>query len=104
MKRVSFKVAKALKEAGYNFTHAPSSFFTNETNSWFDNEDGELYSLPFVLEIWLWLSQVKKIRIDIIDTEFNIYIQGRFIAGCADSPEEAIIAAVNHLVINNLIK
>lgn len=113
MKRVSCMVAKAIKEAGYKFTPAPSSFFTNETNSWFDDEDGELYSLPFVLEVWLWLGREKGIKID-TTTRFDsikgwlvmaLITNGRWTCDVERSdPEEAIGAAVEHLVDNDLIK
>lgn len=106
MKRVSFKTAKAIKEAGYKFIPAPSSFFTNETNSWFDNEDDELYSLPFVLEVWLWLWREKRVNIHILNSEYMIFMRDRTIGGCSvkDDPEEDIIAAIEYLVDNDLIK
>ena len=65
MKRVSFEVAKYLKEVGYKLIPAPSSWFTNDTNSWYDEDDDELYTLPYVMSVWLWLWREKEIAINI---------------------------------------
>lgn len=109
MKRISLKVARALKEAGYKFIPAPSSFFTNETNSWFNNEDRELYSLPTYLEAWLWLWREKKISILLnngavvliqnTDLMWHIVYQNNY-----SDPEDAIANAIEYLVDNDLIK
>lgn len=106
MKRVSFKVAKALKDAGYKFTPATSSFSTNENNSWFYDNDGELYSLPYVTEVWLWLWREKKSLFDEGDCAVEIWQNRSFIRDfeSKDDPEDALIIAIEHLVSNNLIK
>lgn len=106
MKRVSFSVAKALKEAGYKFTPAPSSFLTNETNSWYDEDDDELYTLPYVMEVFLWLWREKKIFIQVEKERCILsFLWGDSCTFRINSdPEEAIITAIEHLVTNNLIK
>lgn len=106
MKRVSFGMAKYLKKVDYKFIPAPSSCFTNDTNSWYDEDDDELYTLPYVMEVWLWLWREKDIRIVAgnltcfiwQDTEYEV------IETAYSDPEEAIIAAIKYLVDNDLIK
>ncbi len=116
-KRVSYKVAKAIKEAGYpqgdtdevyvletlcmgssvspKGVTLPSHFAMMVSGSFAD--------IPTYLDVWLWLWREKKFSIDvdcyncdkwttdINSVEFN-------------DPEEAIIAAIEYLVDNNLIK
>lgn len=58
MKRVSFKVAKAIKEAGYPHNHYMSYTCSGELVSWDSHHvhDGAiLYPAPTYLEVWLWL-------------------------------------------------
>lgn len=111
MKRVSFKVAKAIKEAGYpqigQFRTHDSDFYApngeKESSMEFDLiPDGYVYA-PFYLEVWLWLWREKKIN---VIPEYD-QISGLF-SSCGvserDDPEEAIIAAIEYLVDKNLIK
>lgn len=122
MKRVSFKVANALKESGYQQELNEGTAFYAE-NGLMDVYDSELYELfdpmyctaPTYLEVWLWLWREKKIFIKVhaIHKGFNYqileYQDGWKSYGIVDStsysdPEEAIIAAIEYLVDNNLIK
>lgn len=103
MKRVSFKVAKALKEAGYKLTPAPSSFFTNDTNSFWDETDEELYSFPYVIEVWLWLWE-KEICIEIKNNHYYTLAKVNNERFRADTPEEVIAKAIEYLVDNKLLK
>lgn len=113
MKRVSFEVAKALKEAGY--PQKGISYY------WYSKEDTECYSesdldeigyvfSPTYLEVWLWLWREKKIPIDLcsVDNERWAYFeQGINISRDGyiyRDPEEAIIAAIDYLVANKLLK
>ena len=106
MKRVSLEVIKALKEAGYKFTPIQSSFFVNDTNAWYSEEDAELYSLPYVMEVWLWLWREKNIYIGLEAESYphNGMCVPSYIDAPYSDPEEAIIAAIEHLVNNDLIK
>lgn len=108
MKRVSFEVAKALKEAGYPQPLPPDKI-------WHYNEEGRLYKgeikgnriyAPYVMGVWLWLWREKDIRIVAgnltcfiwQDTEYEV------IETAYSDPEEVIIAAIEYLVTNKLIK
>lgn len=128
-KRVSFEVAKAIKEAGYPQDFPETVGLSLEEKN---SEDATcyfykdyLYSIsllklanvkylacPTYLEVWLWLCREKKIyiRLDMAtDTclwYYAITIKYEIVAvGCkfAD-PEEAIIEAIEYLVDNDLIK
>lgn len=93
---------------------------TNEfhtTDDWADEIEPSFYgsaiAAPTYFEVWLWLWQQKKIYIDInciqcseYNTEVSIWheygqydYEGKFI-----DPVEAMIAGINYLVENNLIK
>lgn len=101
MKRVTFKVAKALKEAGYPQESTEGivslSRYSSETHSFI--------LIPFVMEAWLWLWREKR-----------LWLQVRHIGSCNwfkcwvtdaqdyDDPEEAIEQAIKYLVENDLIK
>lgn len=101
MKRVSFKVAKALKEAGYPQDRT-NSHYTNCGELVYYGIAGETgFDAPTYLEVWLWLWREKNISIDWKDG--YIYVNGEEI-GCFNEPEEAIIAAIEYLVDNDLIK
>lgn len=108
MKRVSFKVAKAIKESGYP-----------QKGSWYYSPDGRIgdvepddvdFAAPTYLEVWLWLWREKNIPIDIeylIDNKVVNFVLGErvFINGEYETdPEKAIIAAIKYLVDSNLIK
>lgn len=140
MKRVSFEVAKAIKEAGYlqdkseyNEGYAisevhykvyssrdarwyPSSADTGRMLSFDDDyyypEDcGEYCVAPYYMEVWLWLWREKGLYIDIDCTDSNtseaaMLLKGRKFFDFFENtdPEEAIIAAIEYLVIHKLIK
>lgn len=66
MNRVSFKVTKALKEAGY-----PQDELKNPDPRWFYDEETKCDILrPTYLEVWLWLWREMVIKID-ITTHFD---------------------------------
>lgn len=114
-KRVSFEVAKAIKEAGYPQT-------INSISSEWYLPNGQLYTsyidatiplrefhtmlaeciAPTYFEVWLWLWREKRKSIDIV---FNGY-SWESSENCEDcnDPEEAIIAAIEYLADNDLIK
>lgn len=124
IERVSFKVAKAIKEVGYPQNKYKNFFVEKDYNSF---RIGNLYEpcnmeisseVPFItaptyLEVWLWLMREMKIHIDIsthfdsIKGYYNIAIiccNGLYKSIEAEDPEEAIIAAIDYLVDSNLIK
>lgn len=111
MKRVTFKIAKALKDAGYP-----------QEGRWYYSPDGSIgevvpdpedYLAPTYLEIWLWLWREKGIKIDI--TTYFDSIKGykslatilcykyTYSIECSD-PEETIKSAIEYLCNNDLIK
>lgn len=109
--RVSYEIAKALKEAGY----------PQANNDLYYNENGTIrccsphtftvtYACPTYLDTWLWLWREKKIQIVAEPrTTVRCYIKAPFyglpleLAQSFYDPENAIIAGINHLVKNNLI-
>lgn len=103
-KRVSFKVAKALKEAGYPQEITKETVF----HALFD----PMYCVcPYAMDVWLWLWREKGIQIDVVSTfEKTCFIAiwklgERIFSQCKNvDPEEAIIAAIEYLVDNDLIK
>lgn len=108
MKRCSFKVAKAIKEAGY-----PQEYCGEYFNKYgaIDSYLGYNIARPYAMEVWLWLWREKCIHLN-TDTSRKgivcIYIDETIIHEVKDmkiaDPEEAIIAAIEYLVTNNLIK
>lgn len=140
-KIVSFKVAKAIKKAGYpqgNKNSGNCDVYPLEDHD--DNYTSYtrigkittrykcetwriLSSIPYVvaptyLEVWLWLWREKNKSISIIcdeddRLEANWYVNAEKLTGGIGSfteqvffsdPEEAIIAAIEYLVDNDLIK
>ena len=103
MKRVSFKVAKAIKEAGY-----PQDELKNPDSHWFYDEETKCDILRVTyLEVWLWLWREKRIPISVHEVEddfggevigFNVWARGGIFE--ENGPEEAIIAAIEYLVDN----
>lgn len=103
MERVSFEVAKAVKEAGYQ----------QEGCWWFAKDGKECYSesdvdeigyiaAPTYIEVWLWLWRNKHKFVECV------YKEGRFFNyktsySYAD-PEEAIINGIDYLVNNKILK
>lgn len=107
MKRVSFKIAKVLKEAGY-----PQDELDSPNSHWFYDEENKCDILRMTyIEVWLWLWEEKNIQIDVVSTFEKtcvvvIWESGKRIfvqCKCID-PEDAIIAAIDYLVDNDLIK
>lgn len=116
-KQVSFKVAKAIKKAGYQ-QHNCRHWY-NEIGveyEWYGCIE-ELESVkmdndidaPTYLDVWLWLWREKKIEIA-LDSGANVSIQGTDLMwrivyqNSYSDPEEAIVAAIEYLVDNDLIK
>ena len=119
MKTVSFEVAKAIKNAGY-----PQTINSISSECYLPN--GQLYTsyidatvplqefhemkavsiAPTYLDVWLWLWKEKKIYIQVgIDCCTLSYTWGDSCTFKNNSdPEEAIKAAIEYLVRNNLIK
>lgn len=135
MKRVSFEVAKHLKEVGYPQEHnAPCYITENCTKSYnleiITNElrlrlktykEGQYIEefqfsdkrckpprcyAPTYLDVWLWLWREKKIYIGLEAESYphdGMCVPSYIDAPYSD-PEEAIIAAIEYLVTNDLIK
>ena len=112
MKRVSFKVAKALRKAGYPQEKHNGMYFKDGDDTPLNiivksvlggNVDEYLISAPTYLEAWLWLWREK--RTD-VTPEYD-QISGLF-SSCGvserDDPEDAIAAAIEYLVDNDGIK
>lgn len=118
-KIVTFKVAKAIKEAGY-----PQKKLTTKVYLVNCDKEGELahYTsalyydcvvVPTYIEVWLWLWREKKNEIDIQVLSrrggggrvrvFPDYFKLSKVFELND-PEEAIAKAIEYLVENNLIK
>lgn len=119
---VTFKVAKALKEAGY---WNPGTIIKCSYNNSCYIDDGRfykdgcvcpwdrLYPAPTYIETWLWLWREKKNEIDIQVLSrrggggrvrvFPDYFKLSKVFELND-PEEAIAKAIDYLVENNLIK
>lgn len=104
MKRVSFEAAKSLKEAGYpQYGYCDSYYdFDGHLVSKFCNIKKLVYPAPYVMEAWLWLWREKRISVD-IDCYNGFWSSDVNGTDCND-PEEAIIAAIEYLVEQNLIK
>lgn len=118
MKRCSFNVAIAIKEAGYP-QGITRDVYVIKADDWtyIDYPVGVCISssvalpqdyiadIPYYMDVWLWLWREKKECIDIVSAHNNdslVYINNE-LKGFND-PEEAIIAAIEYLVTNNLIK
>ena len=108
MKRVSFKVATALKEAGYpqigEYWYDGSGLCCYSESD-LDELQNHFYAAPYVLEVWLWLWREKGIIIKITQCTSYVSIGNKLFSGVPKKdPEEAIIATIECLVDNNLIK
>lgn len=123
-KRVSFKVAKVLKDAGYpQELNDKNEYYSTNIDK--DNPDYEITDEPFTpysfetsvyeyyvaptyLDVWLWLWREKKIHIDIDNDCYGVgctsFDDTSFEEHNTSDPEESIIAAIEHLCENNLIK
>lgn len=102
MKRVSFEVAKAIKEADYPQDYGEGSRYYSEDGRSFEY-DSELYPMfpevfcvcPYAMEVWLWLWREKETPIPVDYSCCGVKI---------NDPEEVIISAIEELVKKNLIK
>lgn len=97
-------MAKAIKEAGYPQDIAKEEYLfdiNGKPSTGF--EQGEEFVRPTYLEVWLWLWREKKINVTPIVTSGIIEFWSRD-GGIHFDPEEAVIAAIEHLVNNKLLK
>ena len=109
-KRVSYKVATALKEAGYpqigEYWYDGSGLCCYSESD-LDELQNHFYAAPYALEVWLWLWRKKGIKI--LPTG-GIIVQGKGkletnnLYNYPNDPEDAIISAIEYLVDNDLIK
>lgn len=100
-KRVSFKVAQVVKEAGYPQISQRFQYTYECTLVDLVRDGGICYGpvAPTYLDVWLWLWREKDlVKMDVWDKYIND------IANNYIDPEEAIIAAIEYLVDNELIK
>lgn len=114
MKRVSFEVAKALKEAGcpqWSTEEANDAKLAYDCDGelweirYFDQNPQDYYTAPTYLDVWLWLWREKGIKYEIVKSGTHVLCKEEpYKFHYEKDPEEAIIAAVNYLVENNLIK
>lgn len=103
MKRVSLKVAKAIKEAGYPQKECAELKMRNLP---------ERIDMPTYLDVWLWLWRENKAAIMLDLLQRNSWAQAflwqpssntGISFECID-PEEAIKSAIEYLADNDLIK
>ena len=96
MKRVSFEVAKALKEAGYPQENCGRYY--NKYGA-IDGYLGHNTASPYIMEVWLWLWREKGKELSLnYDRDFKIWdswIEGMDAPSIGNDPEEAIIAAID---------
>lgn len=131
MKRVSFEVGYAIKEAGYPQGNTDECYLTADHNQFYkkgqivDNTEGEwtvltknLSDIPTYLEVWVWLWNEKNIKICVEpkvsvngnNENIEVYILAPFYAlphsmiRLYNNPEKAIIDAIEYLTDSNLIK
>lgn len=116
-KIVSFEIAKAIKDAGYDNNHMRGLYYNDKGESLIVTNITDLleYDIPAptYIDVWLWLWQNKGIYIDtkrVFTTEgirvfctvsygVNLYyVQYRI------NPEEAIIAAIQYIVEHQILK
>lgn len=113
-RRVSFRVAKAIKEAGYPQYNQPiteigwynkAGVYTNQLPTFWKGDDMFVAVAPTYLDVWLWLWREKGVIIKITQYTCYVSIGNKFFSGVPKKdPEEAIIAAIDDLVDNDLIK
>lgn len=119
-KLVTYKIAKALKEAGYpqefNVFGGTTCHYKNENTIQYHSAIGSYENVecaaPTYTSAWLWLWKEKKICINCNLDKYNLIPQWwcnnengiSYNTPNFDDPEEAIIATIEYLVENNLIK
>lgn len=115
-KRVTFKVAKAIKEAQYSQNYSFNISVYDKDGKEIVIGDANIplncdaIIAPTYLDVWQWLWKEKDIRLVPVDTT----VSGKYIGVVAvriglhifrgETPEEAIASAINYLVDNDLIK
>lgn len=109
MKRVSFKTAKAIKDAGYpQYGHCEEYYDScGKVVDKMCDMSKLVFPCPTYLEVWLWLWREKYINIkDTRDGAVWIWVGDNpsIYLQVSRDPEEAIVAAIEHLVENDLIK
>lgn len=108
-KRVTFKVAKALKEVGYP-----------QNTTWWYSPDGNVgdvipdpedFAAPSYLDVWTWLSNKKHIFIDVkhhctncVEAYVETEICDKGLIFNEGNEEDGIAAAIDYLVNYDLIK
>lgn len=113
MKRVSFEVAKYLKEIGYPQENIGQGMVYNTHEHLVEvyGMCASFVAAPTYLDVWLWLWREKDIQIapckglalTKINDQWENLIPRELWEDYTD-PEEGIIAAIEYLVTNNLIK
>lgn len=103
MKRVTFKVAKAIKDAGYWQERLCGDYpiwKIEDTVIRFDTPWGVIgYGMPTYIDVWLWLWREKDlVKMNVWDKYIND------IANNYIDPEEATEKAIDYLVDNKLLK
>lgn len=119
MKQVTFKVATALKDAGY-----PQDLSTYQKCYWSHCDDIRLFNYdevdcldywqlccvaPTYLDVWLWLWREKKcpISVEVCLGKWAYFEKETCVSNDGyiyNDPEEAIKSAIEYLCDNNLIK
>lgn len=111
MKRVSFKVAQAIKEAGYpqyNTNVLDGYDILGKPTTIYSSAEKCEYIAPTYIDVWLWLWREKRIKLSVEpnedETECYTKDLGKLISNFGSDPEEAIESAIEYLVDNDLIK
>lgn len=119
MKRVSFKVAKAIKDAGYPQGQADSFYVIKDTDEFEEGElvdmydsvwaatwvDDNVVDAPYATEVWLWLWREKRIAVEAdYSCANNVWFDGGICGKKFNDPEDVIIAGIEYLVEQNLLK
>lgn len=124
-KRVSFKVAKAIREAGYNepcdmYYHIYDSVYDSQMSlemtgngcaDFLNSNNHYRCASPSYFDVWAWLSDKKHIFIDVKHHCINCveaYVETKICdKGCVfntDNVEDGIAKAIDYLVDSDLIK
>ena len=107
MKRVSFKVAKAIKEAGYPQLNIKHRYTKDGTLIYCLNLKEVRkteYDAPYIMEVWLWLWREKKIWLQVRHMGNGNWFKCWATEQDSSDPEEAIEKSIGYLVSNDLIK
>lgn len=126
MKRVSFKIAKVIKDSGYPQDNIPitevgwyniAGIYTKQLPTYWEGDNAFAAIAPTYLDVWLWLWREKKIAIGCpYENTYNYWftninaendkslILWKYSSGERKDPEEAIEKAIEYLADNDLIK